>query len=67
LRKKVLAGAAKSGAAGSSTGPHGDAAEAADPALARVVKAWPRLPAEVRAAVLALVDGAVDPPQAPAG
>jgi hypothetical protein len=58
FRKVTPPRAAQSGAAGSSTGPHQDAAEAGDPDLARVVAAWPRLPAEVRAAVLALVDGA---------
>jgi hypothetical protein len=58
LRKMPRTGGAKSGAAGSGTGPHGAAAEAGDPDLARVVAAWPGLPPEVRAAVLALVDGA---------
>jgi hypothetical protein len=35
---------------------HGGAENApADPALARLVEAWPRLPEHIRAAVLALV------------
>jgi hypothetical protein len=55
LRQGGSGGAAKSGAAGSRTGPH-QAAD--DPGLRRLIKAWPRLPAEVKAAVLALVDEA---------
>jgi hypothetical protein len=33
-------------------------AQTADPGLARLVDAWPTLPAHIRAAVLALVDAA---------
>jgi hypothetical protein len=52
----VRGGAAKSGAAQTGKGSHGGAAE--DPDLARVIEAWPRLPAHIRAAVLALLEGA---------
>ena len=44
-------GAAESGAVGAASG-------AADPELARVVEAWPRLPAAVRRAILDLIEGA---------
>ncbi len=54
LRNSGQPRAAQSGAAGPGTGPHG---AASDPELLRVVEAWPRLPAEIRAAVLALVEG----------
>ena len=47
LRNPSPAGAARSGAV------------TADPNLARVIDAWPGLPPHVRAAVLALVGGAV--------
>jgi hypothetical protein len=45
--------AAESGAAGHRTGSHG---AAIDPGLQRVVEAWPRLPEQIRRAVLALVE-----------
>jgi hypothetical protein len=55
LRGAGRSGAAQSGAAGSGTGPHG---AATDPELRRVIDAWPQLPDDIKARVLALV-GAV--------
>jgi hypothetical protein len=56
LRQGRRESAAQSGAAGSGTGSHG---AATDPDLRRVIDAWPGLPAEVKARVLAevLLDG----------
>jgi len=51
LQQTVRAGAAKSGAVTPRTEPHG-AEDDAD--LARLVKAWPGLAADVKAAILAL-------------
>jgi hypothetical protein len=57
LQPQVRAGAAFSGAAGRGTDSH--ALATGDARLARVVEAWPHLSERVRAAVLALVEGAV--------
>jgi hypothetical protein len=54
LRQSDPASAAQSGAAGPGTGSH---QVAADPELQRVVEAWPHLPDEIKARVLALVEG----------
>jgi hypothetical protein len=59
LRDFEQVGAAQSGAAGFGTSSQG---AATDPELGRVIEAWPRLSAEVKARVLALVTREATPP-----
>ncbi len=59
LRNSEQSRAAQGGAAASGTGSH---AAAIDPDLQDVVEAWPRLSAEIKAQVLALIAGEEIPP-----
>ena len=53
-------GGAESGALGAENGPDSGAPGSAGPELQAIIRAWPTLPADVRAAILAMVNAATD-------